>query len=445
MSAFAAFILFLTYLNVPAVAVREYGVPFIVGAAIPLLLLIPMFQSVVLRGQPLRFPALLIAAAVLLCVQAAGAFLAIYPEESLGMVIEWALEGVLLTLLIVNVFRTRTDAIAAVNAVITAGALMGVIVLLQQVLGATDQNFMGFGQLDAQMVDDQGQTQRRLAGPIGETNRFAQVMAVLIPVSAAMAVVRGGLPRYAYILATLLISGGMALAFSRGVIVAMVLAVPFALMFRILNVRHILIGAMAGVALLALLPHYAERVWSIGEVAVQTLGVTPGGTRNADGAARGRLTEMKATALLFADHPLLGAGMGMAQMHYPEYAPIVGGNVRAGTRQSHNLYLQLAAETGIIGLAVFTTIIVFAFAGLEHARKRLEGRDPTLWGTVCGMELGLIIYLGTSLFLHSAYIRYFWLLLGLCVVVSTAERAPVLLRLLARMLAQTARRVRAEQ
>ncbi|MEZ5552342.1 MAG: O-antigen ligase family protein [Pseudomonadales bacterium] len=445
MSAFAAFILFVIYLNVPAVAVREYGIPFVAGAAIPLLLLIPMFERIVLQSQPLRFPALIIAAAVLLCIQATGAFLAIYPEESLRVVIEWGLEGVLLTLLIVNIFRTRADAIAAVNAVIAAGAIMGAIVLLQQALGATDHNLMGFGQLDSPMVDDEGQTQRRLAGPIGETNRFAQVMAVLIPVSAAMAVVRGGLLRYAYIIATLLISGGMALAFSRGVIVAMILAVPFALFFRILKLRHIAIGLAAGITLLAMLPHYAERVWSIGEVAVQTLGVSPGGTRNADGAARGRLTEMKATVLVFADHPLLGAGMGMAQMHYPEYAPVVGGNVRAGTRQSHNLYLQLAAETGIIGLAVFTAIIVFAFAGLEHARKRLEGRDPTLWGMVCGMELGLIIYLGTSLFLHSAYIRYFWLLLGLCVVVSTAERAPVLLRLLARMLAQTAQRVRAGQ
>ena len=99
----------------------------------------------------------------------------------------------------------------------------------------------------------------------------------------------------------------------------------------------------------------------------------------------------------------------------------------------------------MVGLGVFLVIIVYAFAGLERARKRLAARDPKLWAVVCGMELALIIYLATSLFLHAAYIRYFWLLLGLCVVVSSADRLPVLVRLLGSMLAETAQRIRTQQ
>lgn len=445
MTVFAAFVLFLIYLNVPAVAVREYGVPVMFGAAVSLLLVIPVIKAVLLRGDPVRLPGLLLAALVLLVVHAASAYFAVRPAESLDLVVEWALEGVLLMALIVNAFRTREDVFAAINAVIAAGAVMGAIVLLQQALGATDNNFFGFGQLDATIVGEDGSTQRRLAGAIGETNRFAQVMAVLIPVSAAMALTSTGPARVRYWIATGLITGGMALAFSRGAVVAMALAVPFALMFNILKLRHVAIGGLAAALLMLALPHYGERVLSIGEVAVQTLGLTSSGFRNADGAARGRMTEMKSTALVFADNPVLGAGPGMAQVHYEEYAPIVGGKVRPGQRQAHNLYLQLAAETGILGLAVFLIIIVYAFAGLERARKRLAPRDPKLWGAVCGMELALIIYLATSLFLHAAYIRYFWLLLGLCVVVSNADRLPVLVRLLGSMLAQTAHRIRTEQ
>ena len=231
MSAFAAVILFLIYLNVPAVAVREYGVPVMVGAALSMLLVIPVLRAVLLRGEPLRLPGLLIAAHVLLVVHAASAYFAVRPAESLDLVVEWALEGVLLMALIVNVFRTREDVFAAVNAVIAAGAVMGTIVLLQQALGATDNNFFGFGQLDATLVGEDGSTQRRLAGAIGETNRFAQVMAVLIPVSAAMALCHEGAARIRYWIATGLITGGMALAFSRGAVVAIALAVPFAIVW----------------------------------------------------------------------------------------------------------------------------------------------------------------------------------------------------------------------
>ena len=248
--------------------------------------------------------------------------------------------------------------------------------------------------------------------------------------------------RWFYWLATLVISGGMALAFSRGAIVALALAAPFALAFRFIQFRHLLLGAFGALVLLALLPHYAERVVSIGQVAVQSLGLSPGGLRNADGAARGRMTEMMAAGLVFVDHPILGAGPGMAQVHYPKYAAKVGGKVRPGTRRSHNLFLQLAAETGVLGLAAFFAVLGVVFVGLERARHRHFNRDREMWAVICGLELALIISLTTSLFLHAAYIRYFWLLMGLCVAASAVSSIPVLVRLLSRMLGETMVRLR---
>ena len=49
---------------------------------------------------------------------------------------------------------------------------------------------------------------------------------------------------------------------------------------------------------------------------------------------------------------------------------------------------------------------------------------------VMGLEAALIAYLANSIFLHLAYIRYFWLLMGLAGAASylareeAAERAP---------------------
>jgi O-antigen ligase len=153
---------------------------------------------------------------------------------------------------------------------------------------------------------------------------------------------------------------------------------------------------------------------------------------------------MKSASMLFADQPILGAGPGLAPLYYPEYAPVVGGKVRPGTRRSHNLFLQLAAETGLVGLGAFLVVVAFAFRALEGARRRLERRDRVLWGVACGLELALIISLTTSLFLHAAYIRYFWILLGLSAAVGVQKGAAGPADLLVRILRDSVARLQAK-
>ena len=444
MSWLAPAILFLLYLNAPAVAVRIHGAPFLLAALVPLALAIPVAHQVLVRGEPLRFPNILLAAVVMLLLHSISALTSVRPYEAMDSLQTWLLEGVLLALLISNAIRTRTDVRWAAVAIVAAGAVMGGLAILQQISGATDQNFFGFAQLDATISDTSGRLQRRLAGPIGETNRFAQIMAVLIPIAAGLALTSKGRERVLFWLATGLIAGGMTFAFSRGAIVALGLALPFAVIFRMVRVRHLAIAVALSICVLAALPHYAERVLSIGQVAMQSIGVGPVGLRNADGASRGRLTEMKAAGMLFMEYPVLGAGPGLAPHYYAHYAGLVGGKVRADQRRSHNLFLQLAAETGFIGLAAFLTVVGLTFRSLERARRRLERSDRPLWGVICGLELALIISLTTSLFLHAAYIRYFWILLGLSAAATAHHGAPVLATLLERMFRQMAERIRAD-
>ena len=439
------FVLFLVYLNAPAVAVRVHGAPFVFAAAVPMVLAVPVAHRVLIRGEPLRFPLVLVAAIALLAVQLTSAIFSERPFESLDQVETWALEGVLLALLIANAVRTRDEVRASALAVVAAGAVMGTIACLQQALGPADWSFAGFGQLDSAIVDGRGRVAIRLAGPIGETNRFAQIMAVLLPIGAGIALAARGFARGAAWLAVALIAAGMAFAFSRGVIVALGLAVPVALAIGMLRWRQLALAGLVGLVMIAAMPHYAERVLSIGTTIAQTIGLEPTGIRNADGAVRGRLTEMKSAGLLFLEHPVLGAGPGMAPYAYERHAGVVGGKVRAGTRRSHNLYLQLASETGIVGLAAFAFVIVAAFRELERARLRFVSNDRALWGIVCGLELALVISLTSSLFLHAAYVRYFWVLIGLATAASAQSGAPALAAFLSRALRQTAERLRADE
>jgi O-antigen ligase len=437
-------ILFLLYVNAPAVAVRIHGAPFMLGALVPMALAIPVAHRVIIRGEPIRFPNMLIAATAMLLLHAVSAMTSARPYETIESLQTWLIEGLLLALLIVNAVRTRAEVKAAALAVVAAGAVMGAVAIAQQFLGAADHPFWGFGQTEVTIRDASGVSQSRLSGPIGETNRFAQIMAVLIPIAALCAATSSGLKRAVCWVAAVLICGGMIFAFSRGAVIALALTLPFALLFRAVRVRHLAVSVVVAISVLAATPHYSERIVSIGQVAMQAIGVGPVGLRNADGASRGRMTEMKAAGMLFLDHPILGAGPGLAPHYYQHYAGLVGGKVRADTRRTHNLFLQLAAETGIVGLSAFLLVVALTFGGLERARRRLETTDRQLWGVVCGLELALIISLTTSLFLHAAYIRYFWLLLGLSAAATTHQGAPVLATLLERMFRQTADRIRAD-
>jgi putative inorganic carbon (HCO3(-)) transporter len=418
-TALISIVIFLVYVNAPTVVVGHLGLPTLFAAAVPMLLVLLVAHRVVNHGEVLRFPGLIIAALLMLACHTVSALVSSRPDLGMNNVFEWLLEGVFLAFLLVNILRTRDEVFGAARAIVAAGAVMGFLVILQQVFGLSEQAMAGFGKLGVQVTDTAGQVQHRLTGPIGEVNFFAQIMAVLIPVAAGLALTTRGRQRWLYWIATFLICVGMALTYSRGTMVALVLVVPFALLFGFLRPRHFAVIALCGTLLITASPYLAKRVTSIGQVAMQSLGLSPGGFRGADGASRGRVTEMQAAGLLFLDHPLVGAGPGMAPVYYPEYAVLVGGKVRGNDRRTHSLYLQLAAETGLVGLTAFLGLIAMVLLPLNRSRRRLQHSDRQLWGLVCGLELAVLVQLSTNLFLHAAYIRYFWLLLALAVAAAS--------------------------
>jgi len=165
-------------------------------------------------------------------------------------------------------------------------------------------------------------------------------------------------------------------------------------------------------------PQYVARLESLGEVvglAMRPAGVSVG---NSDGATQGRITEMAGAALAFADNPVIGLGPAMYPVHYRRYSELVGGRVAPGERQAHSLYLGLGAEHGLLGLLAFGATLVVTFSGLNRARRRWRGRRPDLEMMATGLEASLIAYLANAIFLHFAYIRFFWLVVALAGVAS---------------------------
>src|SRR5690606_215528 len=84
------------------------------------------------------------------------------------------------------------------------------------------------------------------------------------------------------------------------------------------------------------------------------------------------------------------------------------------TRRAHSLYLEMAAELGVLGLGLLLSIFGVQLAMLGRARRVWRNRMPEFSELATALSLSLVSFLGTSLFLHLSYQRYLWLLLAIC-------------------------------
>jgi putative inorganic carbon (HCO3(-)) transporter len=406
---------FVLYTNAAVVATHFHGAPGAFAVAPLLLLAVPAARDVVLRGKKIVITPTLVLLFCFIAVQIVGAFIAVRPHLALGVVFTWLVEGLLLYFIVTNAVRTTTQLRQAIWGLLAAGAFIGGLSFLQQMTGAFDNEFYGFAQVSDAAFKFDGSPenlQPRLAGPVGEKNRYAQIMAILLPVALFQYWSEPRRVLRMLALASLTLTAiGFALAFSRGA------AVGVGLMLVVLVVRgyvrwdQLALVAVAVLAMALVAPQYTSRLGSLVEVVNSAIRPAAGNVSDTDGATRGRLTEMRSAALVFANHPLLGVGPGMNRVHYRRYAEIVGGRIATSERRSHSLYLGLAAEQGLVGLAFFGAILVATFRGLNQVRRSGGGRELQMMAM--GLEVALIAYLANSIFLHFAYIRYFWLMMGL--------------------------------
>lgn len=134
-----------------------------------------------------------------------------------------------------------------------------------------------------------------------------------------------------------------------------------------------------------------------------------------DTSLRGRSSEMLTGLAMFAEHPIFGVGAGNYETNYQRYAQLVGIEFRAEAREPHSLYIQLLAETGILGAATFIAMILFLLDALNRACRALEAwpqlADWLPW--ISAMRFAILSYMLTSIFLHNAYIRYFWIFVAM--------------------------------
>jgi O-antigen ligase len=408
--------LFVLYTNAGVVAVHFHGVPQYAAAAVPAMLVIPLIYYVILNHREIIVTPELPLIFLLLAVQVVGVLFASNIGRSFTAMQGFAVEGLGLYFLVTNAVRSQVMLRRAVWVLLLAGAFMGGLTFYQQITGTFDNNYGGFAQVGGSSFETGAETisgvetQPYLVGPIGEKNRYAQTMLMLVPLGLfRIWGERAGALRGLAAVATGFTTLGMMLTFSRGAAVGFGVVLFIMMMMRYIKWWHLLVVALGLVLLLQLVPSYRTRLMTLEGVA----SLASEDTSGADSSLQSRLTENVAALLVFVDHPIVGVGPGLFRAHYREYAELVGVRVHTTERQAHNLYLGLAAETGLLGLVSFLAIVTVTLRGLGRARRPLVHTNPELAYILTGFLLAISSYLVTGIFLHFAFIRFFWLMLGL--------------------------------
>jgi putative inorganic carbon (HCO3(-)) transporter len=419
------------YSNAAVVLVRFHGVPAFVAAIVPLLLVVPLARDLVVRRLPIVAPPMLRWVVVLLLIHFLSALQSSDLDTTWNAITTFFIEGIGLYFLLINVIRTPEMLRATTWALLGAGAVVSALSVHQAITSNYGSDYFGFAQATSAAISTGVSTlagdvvQPRLAGSIGETNRFAQTMLMLIPLGIFRFIDEKSLTMRALAaISTALITLAVVFTFSRGAAVGLGALMLALMALRLIQFRHVLAMLLVLVLVLVAFPQYANRVGSLAAVASVTSG---GGTSAIDNSLLSRVTETLSAGLVMVDHPILGVGPDMFPFYYQQYAEIVGILVKNGAaREAHNLYLGVGAELGVIGLVVFLIIAYLTLRMLLLARRRSLIRRPDLERLTTPYLLALMTYYVTGMFLHLSFIRFYWLMLavaGAAAVITLRETA----------------------
>ncbi|SPF48031.1 putative O-antigen polymerase family protein [Candidatus Sulfopaludibacter sp. SbA4] len=222
-------------------------------------------------------------------------------------------------------------------------------------------------------------------GIFANPNEVAYSLVILVPIAAFLATGLGLFPRLALLGISIVYIGAIFVTFSRGGLVGLAAVVGlYAWRKRSIWLQAVLVALVAAGLVLG------GKYWSRGE---DFSGL------NGDVSFRQRLATSAAGLAMFADHPLLGVGLGCSVIAWPLYAP--NDLYSRGALVTHNTVIQPLGETGILGFIPFALFVGFGIyyarkLALDKSRRSMAnlgaGLEIAVWGfVVCGLSGGYVL------------------------------------------------------
>lgn len=281
------------------------------------------------------------------------------------------------------------------------------------------ESFGGFSTLTT--ADAELATTPRYAGPTTDSNFWGRHLVIGLPLAAALLTraARSGhrLAATCWCLAILAILAGIYLTQSRGTFLAAGAAMAVWFLACERSVRKRGIRLLPLVLITLAVPGVGNRlVLAMHQIAS---GRSDG---HVDPSLLGRLAAQQQAAMMWHQRPYFGFGPGTFPGEVPHFADRVPNAVRWPADGAHNLYLQLAAESGLLGLFGWT-VMMLGFLGVLVLRILAQPRsgERILVAAVCAAIVGWSI---SSIGLHLSYVRMLAVMLALAVALAPSLPVP---------------------
>jgi O-antigen ligase len=295
---------------------------------------------------------------------------------------------------------------------IASAGFVALLSCYQVLTGDYSNDFYGLANAPVHEITE-GFDSTRVTGPLVDPNYYAMILLIAYPIAGYRLLTdKSQVLKLLAGVAFLLIAATILFTYSRGGFLALVVVTILALRERKMDL--IRIGGSVAIITVVMLPvlpkGFTDRMLTLtdilpGDLSMQT-----------ESSFRGRTSEALVATQMFYDRPILGVGRENYPEMYLDYSSRLGLDDRLEDREAHSMYLEVAAETGILGVLSFGTMLVVVFAGIQKAKRDLraaEREDLVPW--VSGAEFALVGYLIASIFLHADYARYFWLTVAFAV------------------------------
>ena len=295
--------------------------------------------------------------------------------------------------LTVNLMRTREWVRRCLVAFLLCAAVSAVIGVVQIFTGSLELSW-----LDTEMFSD---INVRITATFDNPNVYATYLLLAIPFSLAFLIAKGERSKTPHIVGFVLLSVCMIETWSRGawlgILVSLVL---FFLVYTRRSVAYLMLGgAVLPVASLLIPESVVNRFLSIGSAS--------------DSSATYRISAWRGVGRMLQENWFGGIGVGESAFSavYPafSYAGI------QAIRHTHNLYLQILSETGIVGLVVFLLIVIlFVQNCFEYLYRMRKGTDNGI--VVAGLSsVVAVLIMGLTDYVWYNYRVFlmFWLVIAI--------------------------------
>ena len=215
---------------------------------------------------------------------------------------------------------------------------------------------------------------------------------------------------------------------SRGVGIGLVVGMSVFALYASAGVRKTLLvsGAILALAAPILVPQDVLNRYFATAVTDDTESATKNDLRidMARGSTEERTELLKIGLRIARDHPLFGVGLGAYPFANKQYAP------EKGARDTHNTYVNLAAEAGIPALLLFLGLLFLTFRPCHLAILALRKSQPRHSMAIAGMLSALVAFLVAGLFGSYAKLLFLYVFVAFMyclsrVLVQPSDVAPI--------------------